>query len=249
MTAQVTASAAVGSVVGMEILMVPGFWLDASSWGPVLPALTEAGHRPRSVALPGTAPDAAERAGVTLADQVSALVAHIDAAGPEKVVLVGHSGGAHVVWGAADARPDRVARIVYVDGFPVPDGTPVNPDLPADGAEIPLDWSVFDEGSLADMTDELRESVSRVATPVPVGVATEPLRLTDERRRTVPQTVIATSISGVQIREMVDAGLPWVTELAACEDLEIVDLPTGHWPQYTRPEELAAVVVAAVDRS
>ena len=35
-------------------------------------------------------------------------------------------------------------------------------------------------------------------------------------------------------------------ELAAVKDYELVDLPTGHWPQLTKPDELAAAVLAAV---
>lgn len=238
------------SVDAMDILLVPGFWLDETSWGSLLPALTAAGHRPRSLALPGTSSDAADRAGVTLADQVAAAVRAIDDADEEPVVLVGHSGGSHVVWGAADARPDRVARIVFVDGFPVPDGTPVNPELPVVGGEVPLpDWPFFDDSSLTDMSDGVRAAIERIAVPVPVGVAQEPLRLSsDERRRSIPMTVIATSIPSDSIAEMIGAGAPFVGELAEADRLEIVDLPTGHWPQYTRPEELARLVLGAIDR-
>ncbi|MGC5627486.1 alpha/beta fold hydrolase [Georgenia sp. Z1344] len=233
----------------MEILLVPGFWLDASSWGPLLGALEAAGHRPRPLALPGTSRRAADRAGVTLADQVAATVRAIDGSDAEKIVLVGHSGGSHVVWGAADARPERVARIVLVDGFPVPDGTPVNPDLPVVDGEVPVpDWSFFDDGSLTDMTDEVRAEIERVAVPVPVGVAQQPLRLTDGRRLEIPVTVLASSVPSHVIHELIGSGAPFAAELAAATDLELVDLPTGHWPQYTRPDELARLVVAAIDR-
>lgn len=242
-------SVVAGSVAPMDVLLVPGFWLDTSSWEPVVHALTAAGHRPRPLTLPGMASRDADRTGITLADHVAATVRAIDESGDEPVVLVGHSGGSHVVWGAADARPERVARIVYVDGFPVPDGTPVNPDLPVVGDEVPVpDWSVFDDGSLTDLTEDLRAEIERVGVPMPVGVATEPLRLTDVRRRDIPQTLVVTSISSAQVREMIDADAPFVSELAACRDIEIVDLPTGHWPQLTRPQELADVVAAAVDR-
>jgi len=30
--------------------------------------------------------------------------------------------------------------------------------------------------------------------------------------------------------------------------VEYVDLPTGHWPQFTRPDDLAAVILAAIER-
>ena len=44
------------------------------------------------------------------------------------------------------------------------------------------------------------------------------------------------------------AGHPYVSELARVKDVEFVDLPTGHWPQFTRPRELATAILAAVDR-
>ena len=40
-----------------------------------------------------------------------------------------------------------------------------------------------------------------------------------------------------------------VAELARMTDVEYVDLPTGHWPQMTRPDDLATVIVEAVDAS
>jgi len=43
-------------------------------------------------------------------------------------------------------------------------------------------------------------------------------------------------------------GHPYVAELAKMKDVEFVDLPTGHWPQFTKPRELARVILAAVNR-
>lgn len=40
-----------------------------------------------------------------------------------------------------------------------------------------------------------------------------------------------------------------MAELARIRDVEYVDLPTGHWPQFTRPAELAQAILAAVDRA
>ncbi|HPM53214.1 MAG TPA: alpha/beta hydrolase, partial [Rhodoglobus sp.] len=31
-------------------------------------------------------------------------------------------------------------------------------------------------------------------------------------------------------------------------DYELVDLPTGHWPQFTKPAELAVAIRTAVER-
>ena len=77
----------------MEVILVPGLWLTASSWDPVLPALREAGHTPVPLTLPGVGGTAAETADITVDDWVVAVAAEIDRhEGP--VGLVGHSGGA-----------------------------------------------------------------------------------------------------------------------------------------------------------
>ena len=38
---------------------------------------------------------------------------------------------------------------------------------------------------------------------------------------------------------------PMMAETATLRDLEVVDLPTGHWPMWSRPTELAAAIAAA----
>src|SRR5919107_3985309 len=143
----------------MEILLIPGFWLDGSSWDQVVPVLQQAGHRTHALTLPGMESRDADRSQITLRDHVDAVVRTIDSIDPSAgaVVLVGHSGGGAVAHGAVDARPERVARVVYVDSGPLGDGDVINDQLPVEGGEIPLpDWSVFDEADLVDLDDGLR---------------------------------------------------------------------------------------------
>jgi pimeloyl-ACP methyl ester carboxylesterase len=201
------------------------------------------------VTPPGLESRDADRSGITLQDHVDALVARVDAAdGP--VVLVGHSGGGSVISGAADARPDKVARAIYVDAGPAGEGTVVNDELPAENGEIPLpDLGIFEENELRDLDDALVARFQAMAIPSPERAATDPLHVSDERRYDVPTTVIATSMPSELLRELIAGGHPYVRELATMKDYEIVDLPTGHWPQLTKPAELAAVIVAAVDRA
>src|SRR5215831_11192528 len=105
----------------MDIILIPGFWLDAASWDEVVPVLRQAGHRVRALTLPGMESKDADRSEITLRDHVDAVVAVIDFIGPGDggVVLVGHSGGGAIAYAAADARPDQVARVIYVDSLPL----------------------------------------------------------------------------------------------------------------------------------
>lgn len=234
----------------MEIILVPGFWLDASSWDAVTPPLVAAGHRVVPVTPAGAEAENPRRAEVTLRDQVDDVVALIDDASG-RVVLVGHSGGAAVVHAALDARPDGVARAIYVDAVPLGAGGVINDELPVVDGLVPLpDWDVFDDDDLVGLTPDLREHFRSIAVPIPAAVASGVQELSDERRYDVPVTVIACEFSSRALSEMFAAEHPWhsyVHELSLLTDLRWIDLPTGHWPQLSRPADLGAAILAAVD--
>ena len=64
----------------------------------------------------------------------------------------------------------------------------------------------------------------------------------------MPATVIACEFPSSLLQEWIQAGHPFVAELSKMRDVEYVDLPTGHWPQFTKPAELAQAILAAVER-
>ena len=230
----------------MHLLLIPGFWLDGASWDDVVPPLRDAGHAVHAITLPGRESREADRSKIGLRDHVDAVVELVDSL-PAPVVLVGHSGGGAAAHAVVDARPDRVARVVYVDCGPLGHGDAINDELPVVDGEVPLpDWSVFDDEDLVDLDEGLRERFRSIAVPEAVGVAQDPQVLTDERRYDVPITVIACEFPGDMLRRLMAEGHPYTAELAKVHDVEIVDLPTGHWPQFTRPRDLAAAILAAV---
>ena len=230
----------------MRVLLIPGFWLNSLSWGPVLEALAVAGHEVEAVDLPGMTSRDEDRGDIGLRDHVAAVLAAVERR-DGRVVLVGHSAGGAIAHAVADARPERVARVVYVDSMPLAMGDCINENLPVVDGEIPLpDWSVFGPEDLTDLTDDLRARFHEIAIPVPSRVASDPQELHDPRRYDVPTTIIACGFSASQVRAAIAAHESWVAELAAMKDVEYVELPTGHWPQFTRPHELADAVVDAV---
>jgi len=233
------------TVVGMNVILVPGFWLDASSWDAVTPAIEAAGHRPHPITLPGLEAGA-DPSGIGLDDQIDAVVAAIDSF-DEDVVLVGHSGGGAIIHAAVDRRPDRVARAIYVDSGPLGDGGVINDELPTAGDTVPLpDWNTFEDAELNELDDTLREEFRARARPEPKGVAFDKQHLHDERRYDVPVTIITTTFPSAVMKGLIAQGHPMVAELGRITDYEIVDLPTSHWPQFTRPSELAEAIVAAL---
>jgi pimeloyl-ACP methyl ester carboxylesterase len=229
----------------MEIILIPGLWLDASSWDAVIPTLEGAGHTINVVPSPGLGAPAAESKGIGISDWVDAVVAEVESA-DEPVVLVGHSGGGNVAWGAADARPDGVARVIFVDTVPPPNGRGISEFEVVDGV-IPFPgWDSFDDPEVFDLDDDLRAGAAPHLAAIPARVPTDPLSLTDDGRHRVPVTLLMGGMSEEEFRSMLPEWGAWGEEFDAIDDAEVVKLGSGHWPQFSQPEALAQAIVAAI---
>lgn len=225
----------------MDILLIAGLWLDASAWDDVVPALEAHGHRPVPLTLPGQGDGSAS---ATLDDQVAAVLAAVDSASG-KPMVVAHSAACTLAWLAADARPEKVAKVVLIGGFPSADG-----ELYADfrferkdGAMPFPGWEPFEGPDAADLDEKARHRIAAAAIPVPDTVTRGVVRLADERRYDVPVVLVCPEFTPAEVREWIDAGdLP---ELVQAKHLDLVDIDSGHWPMFTRPAELAQLLAAA----
>jgi pimeloyl-ACP methyl ester carboxylesterase len=187
----------------------------------------------------------ADRSGITLRDCVDAVVEVIDSsASGGKVAVVGHSAGCGIGYAAIDARPESVARAVYIGGFPTGEGLALAGGFSVKDGGIPLpDWSDFDEADLVDLDEEGRRVFRARAIPSPAHLTSDAQRLADDRRYDVPVTVVATEFTSEMLRRWIEEGMAPVQEFPKIRDLEYIDLPTGHWPQFTRPDELSQIIL------
>ncbi|MGW6931372.1 alpha/beta fold hydrolase [Lentzea sp. NPDC054927] len=226
----------------MDVLLIAGLWLDGSAWDDVASTLRSLGHRPVPLTLPGQGDGSAT---ATLDDQVAAVLTAVDAASG-KPVVVGHSAACSLAWLAADARPDKVSKVVLIGGFPASDGSPYADFFElADGVMPFPGWAPFEGPDSADLDEEAKRMFAASAIPVPSGVATGVVRLTDEQRFDVPVVVICPEFSPAQAKDWINAGD--VPELAKAKDVDFVDIDSGHWPTHTKPAELARLLAAAAD--
>lgn len=228
----------------MDIVLIAGLWLDGSTWDDVLPELDKLGHRGIPVTLPGQGDGAAS---ATYDDQAAAVLAAVDAAEGAPLV-VGHSAASTLAWVAADRRPDDIAGVALIGGFPATGEGAYADFFEPDGDAVPFPgWEPFAGPDSDDMSPELKAEVAAGTHPVPVGVTTGIVRWTDERRHGVPLTLICPEFSPAQAREWIESGD--VPELADATALELVDLDSGHWPMFTQPAALAALLDEATRRA
>jgi pimeloyl-ACP methyl ester carboxylesterase len=226
----------------VDILLIAGLWLDGSAWDDVVPELTKLGHHPVPLTLPGQGDGAAS---ATLGAQLAAVLAAVDAA-PGKPLVVGHSAASTLAWLAGDARPEKVAKVALIGGFPAADGRAYADHFAIEGGAMPFPgWDPFEGADAADLDQQARDRFASAAVPVPEAVARGVVRLTDERRFDVPVVVVCPEFTPAQAEEWIAAGES--PELARATHLEYVDLDSGHWPMATRPRELARVLGEAAN--
>jgi hypothetical protein len=129
--------------------------------------------------------------------------------------------------------------MVYVDTAPGKGA--LEPEL--DAAEKPLNWEeLAEEENLDGLTEEQLEAFRRRAVPEPAGALRDAPVLTNDARLDVPSTVICTAYTSEQYQEAVAQGQTWLGGFAELHDVTWVDLPTSHWPMWSRPKELAEII-------
>ncbi|HEU5037806.1 MAG TPA: alpha/beta hydrolase [Nocardioides sp.] len=219
------------------LVLVPGWWLGAWAWDDVAATLRADGHDVTALTLPGLEPDHPDRGTVSLSDQADAIVAAIEAH-DRPVVLAVHSGASQPGYVASDRVPERIAAMVYVDTAP---GTgPIKEEF-AD-PELPLpSWEDLGENLDGISEAQLAEFRER-AVPEPAGPMREAPVLTNDARRDVPSLVIATGFPAAEYQQAAAAGAPWLAGLTELRDLAYLDLPTSHWPMWSRPADLARIL-------
>ena len=155
------------------------------------------------------------------------------------VVLAVHSASGFSGYAASDRLPERIAAIVYVDSAPGKGA--LDPDFA--GLEKPLVWADIEaEENLDGLSEEQKETFRQRAVPVPGGVLREVVELTNEARRDIPSTIICTGFTSEQYKEAAKEGYSFLAGLPELRNVTWIDLPTSHWPMWSRPQETAQII-------
>ncbi|MEY9928976.1 pimeloyl-ACP methyl ester carboxylesterase [Catenulispora sp. GP43] len=235
-------------------VLVPGFWLGAWAWDAVADRLRSDGHEVHALTMPGIAERAAEAKPDTgLRTEIADIVGYLRGHDLRDVVLVGHSGANMPVTGVVDEVPELIARVVYVDSGPMPSGLGVIDFNPPDAQEaqreqvaeqgdgwllpVPAFDAAEDPVNLAGISDADLERMRTLGSPQPFRTVTDALDRPGDPMP-VPASAVCCTFSPDQVAQL--AGMSPV--FALMTKLELHHLPTGHWPQFSRPEDLAVLL-------
>ena len=219
------------------IVLVPGFWLGAWAWDDVVDALRADGHDVTALTLPGLDSPETDRSGVTLEDHVDAIVDAVKTA-DRPVVLAVHSGAGASGYAASDRVPEHIAAMVYVDSGPAT--APLDPGF--EGADFPLpSWEDLDE-NLDGISEEQLETFRSRSVPEPAGPMREGATLGNDARLDIPSVAICNAFTSDQYKEAVQGGQTWLGGFADLRNLTWIDMPTSHWPMWSRPQDLAKTI-------
>ncbi len=231
----------VEGMTNAPIILVPGFWLGAWAWDEVAEhAARRRPRRHRADACPGSSRSTPTARRSRSHDHVDAICDAVRAAGAP-VVLAVHSGAGVPGYAATDRVPELIAHMVYVDTGPAT--AAMDPDI--EGDEYPLPSARGARGER-----EPRRAQRRAARDVPQPGRARAGRRAARRARAHERRAARRAEHADRDRLHV-AGLPrrrrggpgrGSAGLNDLRNVAYVDLPTSHWPMWSRPKELAEII-------
>jgi pimeloyl-ACP methyl ester carboxylesterase len=228
-------------------LFVPGAWLGGWCWRDIAVPLRRDGHTVICPTLTGLG----ERAHLSnpeigLATHVADIVGVLRYRDLRDVILVGHSYGGTVITAVAEAAPDRLRRLIYLDASVPRDGESNNDVVgPATAAQLRSSAATGGDGWRVPPADHvvtrlsarLRPWVAERLTPHPLRSFEDAVQLRSRQAAALPKAFIRTTQSDLYdrlIRQAREVG--W-----HCREIS-----GGHYAMFTEP---AAVVAALTELS
>jgi len=215
-----------------NFVLVHGAWIGGWCWRANAQALRRAGHEVFTPTLTGLG----ERShlmspSINLDTHITDVANVIKYEELSDVILVGHSYGGMVVTGVADALPDKIRSLVYLDAF-VPEngqalfelvGPGPQPQPASDYTVAPLPAAAF------GASPEVAAFVDAHTSPHPIACFTQAVRLTGGIDRIKNKTYIYANVPApttfTQFYEKLRNRQGWTVHTLPCTHLVQIDLP------------------------
>lgn len=232
-------------------MLVHGAWHGAWCWYRTVTLLAAAGHAVTVIDLPAHGVDATPPATVTLAAYAARVIAALEAIdGP--VILVGHSMGGAVISTVAEARPEKIEKLVYLAGFLLRDGETLIATATADAASlatpslivqanegvVDIDRAAIAQVFYARSPAEDVNLARALLRPNPLAPFATPLALSAGNFGRVRRFYVACTSD----RAITPAAQQAMYTASPCE--AVYELHTDHSPFFSQPRRLHEVLAA-----
>ena len=227
-----------------NFVLVHGAWIGGFCWRPNAQALRKAGHEVYTPTMTGLG----ERIhlmnpSINLDTHITDIVNVIKYEELSDVVLVGHSYGGMVITGVADALPDRITSLVYLDAFMPKNGQSLVSLVPP-GAPPPAPASEYTlaplPGAAFGANPEVAAYVDAHTTPHPTACFTQAIKLTSGTDRVKRKTYIYCNVPAPTVFT------PFYEKLKNKKDWTVHTLSCTHFVQIDLPDELTALLLQAI---
>jgi len=232
-------------------ILIHGSWHSAWNWHKVAPMIEAQGHRAIAIDLPGMGRDKTPIQTVTMDMVVQRICQEIDKV-DGKVILVGHSKNGVMISQAAEYRPDKIEKLIYLAAYLIPHGkTQREYSLQDTGGVLKpfvtkytetesttLGHEIYKEGLYHDCDDYITELAKVLLSHEPFVTGVTPLQLTDENFGRVPRIYIECT----EDRAVTPFIQRKMYSETPCE--KVYSLPTSHSPFFSKPKELTEILLS-----
>jgi pimeloyl-ACP methyl ester carboxylesterase len=236
--------------MGKHFVLIHGAWHGGWVWEGVIRALEKVGHTAEAPTMPGHTPGE-DRSSVTFDAYVGKIV-EILGRQSRPVILVGHSSAGFLMQSAVPKAPSKIERLVFLNGFILPDGMSQFDLVPPEVAQgmtaaakaspdncVPADEGFVRSALMAGDPKEVQDALIRRLVPQPLVLFTTKVRTEAFNQLEIPRTVLF-------CRE--DASLPPGAYLGMAQGLgkfDLIELEGGHETLFARPEIVAQGLMKA----
>jgi pimeloyl-ACP methyl ester carboxylesterase len=224
-------------------VLIHGSYQGGWIWQPVAARLRAAGHTVYAPTLDGCAERKHSlRPGITTETQAAEIADLLFYEDLREVVMVGTSSGGMVVCRAAETRPDRISRLVFVDALALLDGERIR-DIVRRSTAVPSGLAAgptredAETRLFADLDPETRGRALERYTLHPIGIYQSPVKLEKFWNQQWRATVI-------WCRRAANPGEAHQRRTADKLNAAWHELDTGHYPMLSMPDELTALLTA-----
>lgn len=184
-------------------ILIHGSWHSSWNWHRIIPILEKQGHKAIAIDLPGMGRDKTPIQDVRMQSTVEKICKLIDSI-EGKVILVGHSKNGIMISQAAEYRPDKIERLVYLAAYLIPNGKTQREYSLQDKEGVlkpyvviheelhasTLQPEIYKEGLYHDCDENITELAKLLLSNEPVESGIAPLQLTDANFGRVPRVYI-----------------------------------------------------------